>query len=58
MDSYPCTCAGDNSNCFKCYGTGLVRRPAPPPHLPAGLYSVWSRPPAELGREVVLNGAK
>jgi uncharacterized C2H2 Zn-finger protein len=25
MDGYPCTCGGENSNCFKCYGTGLVQ---------------------------------
>ena len=24
MDSKPCTCHGDNSNCFKCFGTGMI----------------------------------
>lgn len=24
MDTLPCSCGGENSNCFKCYGTGLV----------------------------------
>jgi hypothetical protein len=27
MDSLPCTCGGDNSRCFKCYGTGLIHAP-------------------------------
>ena len=24
MDSAPCTCRGENSNCYKCFGTGMV----------------------------------
>lgn len=24
MDNKPCTCGGDNPNCFKCFGTGMV----------------------------------
>ncbi len=24
MDIFPCTCGGNNPNCFKCYGTGLI----------------------------------
>lgn len=24
MDSKPCTCGGENENCFKCFGTGVV----------------------------------
>lgn len=24
MEKYPCTCGGDNANCFRCDGTGLV----------------------------------
>jgi hypothetical protein len=24
MGNYPCSCGGENSNCFRCYGTGLV----------------------------------
>lgn len=24
MDTLPCSCGGENSNCFKCFGTGLV----------------------------------
>ena len=27
MDRYPCSCAGENPNCFRCYGTGLVKSP-------------------------------
>lgn len=24
LDSKPCSCRGDNSNCYKCFGTGMV----------------------------------
>jgi hypothetical protein len=34
MDYYSCTCGGENPNCFKCDGTGLVKRPPPPLHPP------------------------
>jgi hypothetical protein len=34
MDHYSCTCGGENPNCFKCDGTGLVKRPPPPLHPP------------------------
>lgn len=34
MDTYSCTCGGENPNCFKCDGTGLVRSPPPPLHPP------------------------
>lgn len=34
MDSFPCTCGGENPNCFKCDGTGMLTRPAPPPQAP------------------------
>jgi hypothetical protein len=30
MEKYPCTCGGDNPNCFRCDGTGLVSSRALP----------------------------
>lgn len=38
MDSHPCTCRGENQNCFKCDGTGMVDSKPAPPH-PAGRFS-------------------
>lgn len=29
MDTFSCTCRGENNNCFRCFGTGLVDRPLP-----------------------------
>lgn len=29
MEKFPCTCRGENPNCFKCDGTGMVARPEP-----------------------------
>lgn len=29
MDTFSCTCRGENSNCFRCFGTGLVEKPLP-----------------------------
>lgn len=37
MEKYPCTCGGENPNCCKCDGTGLVGRPPPPLHPPGRL---------------------
>ncbi len=34
MDVYSCTCGGENPNCFKCDGTGLVSKPPPVIHIP------------------------
>lgn len=28
MDRFPCSCGGENPNCFRCFGTGLIDRPA------------------------------
>jgi uncharacterized C2H2 Zn-finger protein len=30
MENYPCTCGGENQNCFRCDGTGLVKSQALP----------------------------
>lgn len=27
MDRFPCSCGGENPNCFRCYGTGMVDTP-------------------------------
>lgn len=27
MDRFPCSCGGENPNCFRCFGTGLIDRP-------------------------------
>ena len=27
LDSFPCTCRGENSSCFHCFGTGVVSKP-------------------------------
>lgn len=27
MDIFPCSCGGENPNCFRCFGTGLIDRP-------------------------------
>lgn len=29
MDGYPCTCGGENCNCFRCDGTGIVEKSLP-----------------------------
>ncbi len=29
MDTFPCPCRGENSSCFRCFGTGLLEKPLP-----------------------------
>lgn len=49
MDTYPCSCVGENPNCFKCSGTGLVRTKAGLLGRPkANLAEVVAKPPTPL----------
>lgn len=46
MDTLPCSCSGENQNCFKCFGTGLVRTKAEALGRPkANLAEALANPP-------------
>lgn len=47
MDKYPCTCGGENPNCFRCDGTGMVSTPYLPTRSDGKVHVDKDHPPKE-----------